>query len=116
MSLDWDRVTAFASGLPDCAMATHYGGPAVKARGRAIVAPGREEGSFCLLIDRDTIDMLKETDPDTYWQTPHYEGWGAVLVRYDTADPDRVLAMIEQAREQAIAKGPPKSRPGKTKA
>ena len=34
--------------------------------------------------------MLKETDPDTFWQTPHYEGWPGVLVRYGSADPERV--------------------------
>ena len=26
---------------------------------------------------------LKATEPNTYWQTPHYEGWPAILVRYD---------------------------------
>lgn len=66
------------------------------------------------MIDRDTVDMLRETDPDSYWQTPHYEGWPAVLVRYDSADPERVLAMIERAHEQAIARKRPRPRPKKT--
>ena len=48
--------------------------------------------------------MLKETDPETFWQTPHYEGWPAVLVRYDSADPDRVRAMIERSRDWTAAK------------
>jgi hypothetical protein len=60
------------------------------------------------MIDRDTVDMLKETDPETYWQTPHYEGWPSVLVRYDSADPERVFAMIERAYQQALAKKRPK--------
>ena len=116
MSLDWDRVASFAAGLPGAERSTHYGGPAVKANGNAFVAPGREAGSFCLMIDHDTVDMLKETDPATYWQTPHYEGWPAVLVRYDGADPDRVLAMIERAHGQALAKKRPRPRPAKKKA
>ena len=49
MSLDWDKVTSFAASLPGAERSTHYGGPAVKANGNAFVAPGREEGSFCLL-------------------------------------------------------------------
>lgn len=110
MSLDWDRIVDFASDLPGAQRSTHYGGPAVKANGRAIIAPGRESGSFCLLIDRDTVEILKETDPGTYWQTPHYEGWPAVLVRYDSADPERVLAMIERAHEQALSRKPPRPR------
>lgn len=116
MRLDWDSVTAFAAALPDAERSTYYGGPAIKANGNAFVAPGREAGSFCLLIDRDTVDMLKETDPDTYWQTPHYEGWPAVLVRYASADPERVLAMIGRAHGQALAKKRPKPRPPKSKA
>lgn len=113
MSLDWDRITAFAAALPGAERSTHYGGPAVKANGNAFIAPGREDGSFCLMIDRDTVDMLKETDPATYWQTPHYEGWSALLVRYDSPDPDRVFAMIERAHEQALAKKRPRPRPKK---
>jgi hypothetical protein len=113
MSLDWDSVTGFALALPGSEMSTHYGGPAVKANGNAFIAPGREAGSFCLMLDLDTVDMLKETDPDTYWQTPHYEGWPGVLVRYDSPDPDRVRAMIERAHDRALAKKRPKPRKAK---
>ena len=110
MSLDWNAVVAFAARLPEAERATHYGGPAAKANGNAFVTPGREPGSFCLLIDRDTVDMLMEADPDTYWQTPHYRGWPAVLVRYGSKDPGRILAMIERAHEQALTKKRPKPR------
>lgn len=109
--MTWDDVVAFALGLPGTELSTSYGKPAVKANGRAFVSPGREDGSFCLHIDRDTVEMLKETDPDTYWQTPHYEGWPAALVRHDSADPDRVRAMIARAREWALAQPRPKARP-----
>jgi hypothetical protein len=110
VSLDYRKVTSFAANLPGAEHSTHYGAPAVKANGNAFVAPGREEGSFCLLIDRDTVDMLKETDPDTYWQTPHYEGWPSVLVRYGSADSERVFAMIERAHAQALAKKRPRKK------
>ena len=110
MSLDWERVVDFAASLPGAERSTYYGGPAVKVNGHAIISPGREKGSFCLLIDLDTVEMLKETDPGTYWQTPHYEGWPAVLVRYDTADPERVLAMIERSADQSRARKPPRPR------
>jgi hypothetical protein len=111
MSLDWEGVTAFALALPDTEMSTSYGQPAVKANGRAFLNVGHEpDTSFVLALDRDTIAMLKETGSDTFWQTPHYDGWPAVLVRYDSPDPDRVHAMIERSRDWAIAKGPPRAR------
>lgn len=112
MNLDWDRVAAHALSLPGATLSTSYGHPAVKAaNGRPFIATGREPGSFCLMIDLDRVEMLKDTDPHTYWQTAHYEGWPAVLVRYDSGDPDRVRAMIEAAHEWNAARA--KARPRK---
>lgn len=110
MSLDWDAVIAFGLALPGVELSTSYGKPALKANGRTFVSPGREDGSFCLHIGKDEIEMLRQTDPETFWQTPHYEGWAAVLVRYDTHDPDRVLELIARARDEAASRRPPRPR------
>lgn len=113
MSLGWDEAVAYALTLPEAELSTHYGGPAVKltSNGRAFLSRGHEtHDSFCLQIDRDTIEMLKETDPATFYQTPHYVGWDTVLVRYATEDPERVRSMIALARDQAAAKKPGKPR------
>ena len=111
----WDEVVAFALTLPGTELSTSYGNPAIKvaANGRAFLHTGREAGSFVLAIDQDSKLMLMETDPDTYWQTPHYEGWNGLLVRFASDDPERVAAMIERARDQAAAKKPPRPRKGK---
>ena len=62
-------------------------------------SPSHEpDTSFGVAIDRDTIEILKETEPETYWQTPHYEGWEGVLIRYDGRDQDRVRETIARAR------------------
>ena len=108
----WDEALAAALRLPDTIVEPYYGRPTAKvaSNGRPFLAPGREADSFCLHLDLDTIEMLKETDPATYHQTPHYEGWGAVLVRYGSDDPERVLAMIELAHAQATAKPKAKAR------
>ena len=104
----WDEVAAFALTLPGTVMSTYYGDPAVKvaANGRPFVNPSREDDSFVLHIDRHTKQILIETDPDSFWQTPHYEGWPGMLVRFASNDPTRVTAMIERARDQAAAKKP----------
>lgn len=62
---DWDAVAAFALALPDTIAEAYYGGPAIKVASnrRAFVSMGREPDSFVLLIDRDTKDVLLETDP-----------------------------------------------------
>jgi len=100
----FDEAIAFALTLPDTVAATHYGGPAVKvaSNGRAFLSAGHErEEAFCLAIDLDTVEMLKATAPETFYQTPHYVGWPAVLVRYDSPDPERVKEMIVLARDAA---------------
>ena len=111
MSLDWATIVAHALTLPDTEPATSYGKPAVKANGRAIVSTADDPGVFVLHLDRALVDMLMETDPDTYWQTPHYAGWPAVLVRYATDDPARVLAMVEASRNWAMTRSRPRRNP-----
>jgi hypothetical protein len=109
----WDEAVAFALSLPGTELSTSYGKPAVKVNGRAFVYTGREDGSFGLAVDLDTVEMLKETDPDTFWQSPHYQGWPAVLVRYGSDDPERVREII--ARSHAWTAAKPKPRPRKAK-
>lgn len=109
----WEKAVAFALTLPDTVLSTSYGKPAVKVatNGRAFLYIGHEaESSFGVAIDLDTVEILKETDPDTFWQTPHYEGWPAVLVRFDSADSGRVREVIERSRDWTAAMPPPRSR------
>jgi hypothetical protein len=111
--MTFDEAMAYALTLPDTERSTHYGGPAVKvaSNGRAFLSPGHEpHESFCLSLDRDTIEVLKETDPESFYQTSHYVGWDAMLVRYDSPDPARVREMIARARDYAAAKKPAKPR------
>ena len=110
--MTWDEAVRFALTLADTELSTSYGKPAVKlmTNGRAFLFSGHEaETSFGVAMDLDTIEMLKMTEPDTYWQTAHYEGWEGVLVRYYAKDEDRVRDVIERAREFVAAK--PKARP-----
>jgi hypothetical protein len=107
----WDDAVAFALTLPGAELSTSYGKPAVKVNGRAFLFTGREaETSFGVAVDLDTVEMLKETDSGTYWQTAHYEGWPAVLVRFGSADPGRVRETIERAHAWTAAKPKPRAR------
>jgi hypothetical protein len=114
--MTFDEAVAFALTLPGTELGTSYGMPAVKvaANGRAFLFRSHEaDTSFGVAMDRDTIEMLKGTEPETYWQTPHYEGWEGVLVRYDGADQERVRDTIERSRDWIAAK--PKVKPRRSK-
>src|SRR5205085_628786 len=95
----FEDAVAFALSLPDTELSTSYGKPAVKvaSNGRAFLFRSHEaDTSFGVGIDLDTIEILKATDPATFWQTPHYEGWPGVLIRYDSTDEERVREIIER--------------------
>jgi hypothetical protein len=105
----WEAARDFALTLAGTELSASYGKPAVKvaANGRAFLSTGREsDTSFVLHIDLGTVELLKETEPATYWQTAHYEGYPAVLVRYDSADSERVRDTVRLAHEQASAMKP----------
>ena len=107
---------AFALSLPDTEPGASYGKPAVKVRsnGRAFLFPSHEaDTSFGMAMDLDTIEILKETDPETFWQTPHYVGWEGVLIRYAGKDEERVRETIARSRDFVAAK--PRPRPRKRK-
>lgn len=107
----WDEVVAFALSLPETELSTSYGRPAVKLRGKAFVYPGREKGSFAISAPLDEKELLMETEPDTFWETPHYRGWPAVLVRYDSPSRERIETVIERgwwdraSKAQKLARG-----------
>lgn len=97
MLRDWDEVAAFALALPGAELSTSYGRPAVKVNGKAFVYPGREADSFAISAPLPEKELLMETDPDTFWESAHYRGWPAVLVRLGSADRERIETVITRA-------------------
>jgi hypothetical protein len=108
----WDKAAEFALSLPGTKLTTGWmDAVKLEANGRPVIFTGREpDTSFAVMIDLATVDMLKETEPETYWQSRHYEGYAAVLVRYDSPDPERVRRVVEQAYEQAATLKPARKR------
>lgn len=99
---DWDDVVATGRALPGVVVSTSYGKPALLLRGRMLAATtAPDPGSFVLHVASIEKEVLIETDPATFWETDHYRGWPAVLVRYRTgadADADaRIALLIERA-------------------
>ena len=94
---DWDEAVAFARSLPGTELSTSYGRPAVKVNGKAFLYPGREAGSFAIASPLPEKELLMETDPETFWESDHYRGWPAVLVRYGSPDGERIEAVIQRA-------------------
>jgi hypothetical protein len=100
----WDSVMAFALTLPGTEESTSYGKPAVRVRGKAFVYPGREQGSFAIASPMVEKEMLMESDPGTFWETPHYSGYPAVLVRFGSKERERIEMVIRRAWWDRLSK------------
>lgn len=94
---DWDDAVAFARTLPDVMVEKWWGTPCPKINGKGLMSPGREQGSFALMVTAPEKEILFETDPDTFWQTPHYANYPMLLVRYGTPSRERVALYIQRA-------------------
>ena len=104
MAMTWDEAVAFALTLPGAELVSFYGTPTPKVRGKAFVSRSHEPGSFAVRATLDEVEMLMETDPGCFWQSPHYVGYPMVLVREDVADRERIEALIERAWERCAGK------------
>ena len=94
---DWNDVAAHALTLAGTEPGTSWSKPAVKVRGKTFVSTGGEPGSFHVMSPHEEKAVLIETDPDAFWQTPHYAHWPGLLVRYGAADVERVRIVITRA-------------------
>lgn len=105
--MTFEEAVAFALTLPGTVLGRSYGQPAVKVESnqRAFLFTSHEpQTSFGVAMDLDTIEILKETQPETFWQTSHYISWEGVLIRYDSKDSERIREIIERSRDFVAAK------------
>lgn len=98
MSFGWDEAMAFALTLPGVTLGPGArGSTSPRVRGRQILSQGKAADTYVLRATREEIAVLKETEPDVFWQTPQYQGWPTVLVNGAAADPDRMRLLITRA-------------------
>jgi hypothetical protein len=103
------RLKAAAEGLPEVDESTSYGTPSLRVRKK----------SFCRIKDPDTVvlmcpleekELLMEAAPDLYYETAHYKGWPAVLVRIHAIPIDELRLRMRRAwtmyAPKSLAKSP----------
>jgi hypothetical protein len=94
----WDDVRRIASALPGAEESTSYGRPAFKVRKKTFVnISPHEEGALVVRCSPEEQSLLVVARPDIYFLTPHYDGWGAVLLRLETTAEDELAGAIEDA-------------------
>lgn len=91
-----DRLRKAAAGLPAVEEGTSYGTPALKVRGK-LLCRVKDADTVVLVCPLEEKELLMMAAPDVYYETAHYRGWAAVLVRI------RVIADAELAHRLALA-------------
>jgi hypothetical protein len=98
----WVDVEAAGSTLRGVEKSTSYGRPALKVKGKAFAVAGKADDHFVLMLALERVGLLMEMEPDVFFQTPHYAGWPAVLVRYAAVPVGELPALLEEAWAQRV--------------
>jgi hypothetical protein len=100
--------------LPDVEMATSWGVPALKVRGKmfACMAINKqaEPNSLVVRMDFADRDALIEEDPATYYLKDHYVSYPCVLVRLNKVSQDALRDLLTGAHRFVGAKAPKRTR------
>ncbi|GAA1195983.1 MmcQ/YjbR family DNA-binding protein [Prauserella alba] len=94
----WADVVTFATGLPEVEESTSYGTPALKVNGRSFARLRTDtDGGLVLLCGMDEKEALLASGEQAFYTTPHYDGYGAILVDLAAVDEAQLHELIEES-------------------
>jgi hypothetical protein len=98
-------VVEIGSGLPGVSESTWYRTPALKVRDKGFARLRTEaEGLLVLMCRLDEKEAMLASGDPAFSTTPHYDGYGAILVDLDRIDRERLGELLQDAwREKAPA-------------
>ena len=82
--------------LPQVTRSTSYGTPSLKVRDKSFVRL-KDATTLVLLCPSEQKALLMEISPDIYFETDHYVGYAAVLVRLDAISDEELSLRLEDA-------------------
>jgi hypothetical protein len=100
LPLTFADVAALAARLPGVEQGTSYGTPALKVRDKSFARMWEDGTTLVLKVPFAVRDHLLATAPGTFFVTPHYHGYPAVLVRLAAADAAQLEPLVEEAWRQ----------------
>ncbi|WP_328447016.1 MULTISPECIES: MmcQ/YjbR family DNA-binding protein [unclassified Amycolatopsis] len=94
----WEDVVRLASELPEVEAATWYRTPALKVAGKGFARLRDEaEGGLVVLCGLEEKAALLESGDAAFFTTPHYDGYGSIIVDLDEVDVDQLRELLEEA-------------------
>ncbi len=83
--------------LPDVEEGTSYGTPSWKVRGKFFARLRDDDTVLVAKVEKGEKRLLMEAEPEVFFETPHYQGYGYVLVRLANIDEEELAEVVEDA-------------------
>ncbi|WP_219413881.1 MmcQ/YjbR family DNA-binding protein [Pseudonocardia nigra] len=94
----WDDVVALARELPEVEETTWFRTPALKVKGKGFARLRTEaEGGLVLMCQLDEKEALLASGDPAFFTTPHYDGYGAILVDLDRVTREQLTELVVEA-------------------
>ncbi len=90
------KLLAALDGLPEVVEATSYGYPAFKV-GKKFLCRIKDDDTLVVTCPLEEKEMLMAAAPGIYFETDHYKGWSAVLIRIGEIEPDELAHRLRKA-------------------
>lgn len=87
------KVAAKATKLPGIEDATSHGTPSMRVKGKFLLRM-REPDILVLMCSLEEKEFLMQNAPKIYFETDHYKGWPAVLIRLSKIKDDELSHRI----------------------
>ncbi|HEY6255687.1 MAG TPA: MmcQ/YjbR family DNA-binding protein [Xanthobacteraceae bacterium] len=84
------------SNLPDIEEVQSFGTPALKVRGK-LLARVKDADTLVFRCPIEMKEILIESAPEIYFETDHYKGWPAILLRLSKAGDAELLTCLDRA-------------------
>lgn len=94
----WDDVVAIGSDLPGVEESTWYRTPALKVAGKGFARLRSEaEGGLVLVCALEEKEALLASGDPAFYTTPHYNGYGMILVDLQRVGAGHLVELVEEA-------------------
>jgi hypothetical protein len=94
----WRDAIAIARTLPCVEVSTWYGTPGLKVSGKGFARLRTEaEGGLVLMCSLEEKRRLLESGEPAYYTTPHYDGYGSIIVNVSKVDREALHELIVQS-------------------
>lgn len=110
--MTFDDVRRMAAGFPETVETTSHGMPAIRVGKRLMCRQREEDGILAVLVDPAVKEALMASSPETYFQTPHFEGYAWFLIRLAEIGPDELREMLHDAWSESATPTIRKRYPG----